>query len=261
MVIIDKEKCVGCGKCIADCVASNLELVDNKANVKGICLQCGHCVAICRSDAVTIPEYDMDDVEIIDSDNKINPNLLLKCIKSRRSIRDFTEKKISEGDMRLLAEAGRYTATAKNGQFHRYIFIQDELDKLKDMVWGYIDALQQVDNKGSMEYEVYKSFLNRKNNDASDDYLFRNAPTVLFITSQRYLDAGLAAQNMEMMACSLDMGVLYNGFLVRIADENIELKKWLGIENETICACMLIGYPKKKYYKTAPRKIADISIR
>ena len=135
------------------------------------------------------------------------------------------------------------------------------MDKLKDMVWGYIDALQQVDSKGLMDYEAYKSFLIRKNKDASDDFLFRNAPAVLFITSQRYLDAGLAAQNMEMMAYSLDMGVLYNGFLVRIADENIELKKWLGIENETICACMLIGYPKKKYHKTAPRKIADVSIR
>lgn len=261
MVIIDKEKCIGCGKCITDCVARNLEFVDNKANVKGACLQCGHCVAICKSDAVTIPEYDMDDVEIIDLDNKIDPNLLLKCIKSRRSIRDFTEKKISEEDMKLLAEAGRYTATANNGQFHKYIFVQNEMDKLKDMVWGYIDALQQVDSKGLMDYEAYKSFLIRKNKDASDDFLFRNAPAVLFITSQRYLDAGLAAQNMEMMAYSLDMGVLYNGFLVRIADENIELKKWLGIENETICACMLIGYPKKKYHKTAPRKIADISIR
>ena len=261
MVIIDKEKCVGCGKCIADCVAGNLEFVDNKANVKGACLQCGHCVAMCQSDAVTIPEYDMDDVEIIDLDNKIDPNLLLKCIKSRRSIRDFTEKKISEEDMKLLAEAGRYTATAKNGQFHRYIFIQDELDKLKDMVWGYIDALPQTDSNGSMNYEAYKSFLNRKNNNASDDFLFRNAPTVLFITSQRYLDAGLAAQNMELMANSLGMGVLYNGFLVRIADENTELKKWLGIENETICACMLIGYPKQKYHKTAPRKSAAVTIR
>ena len=101
MVIIDKEKCIGCGKCITDCVARNLEFVDNKANVKGACLQCGHCVAICKSDAVTIPEYDMDDVEIVDLDNKINPNLLLKCIKSRRSIRDhfrqwfFSASKVS----------------------------------------------------------------------------------------------------------------------------------------------------------------------
>ena len=90
--------------------------------------------------------------------------------------------------------------------------------------------------------------------------MFRNAPAVLFITSQRYLDAGMAAENIEMMANTMGIGVMFNGFLVRIADANKDLKKWLGIENETICACMLLGYPKQKYVKTAPRKKADITI-
>ena len=27
------------------------------------CIQCGHCVAICPQEAVSIPEYDMADVE------------------------------------------------------------------------------------------------------------------------------------------------------------------------------------------------------
>ena len=53
---------------------------------------------------------------------------------------------------------------------------------------------------------------------------------------------------------------MFNGYLVRIADANLDLKKWLGIENETICACMLLGYPRRKYCKTAPRKKADITI-
>lgn len=257
MIHIDEDKCIACGQCVADCIANNIEIKDKKATVKGECLQCGHCVAICRSDAVSIPDYDMDDVEKLDPDNRIDPAVLLSCIKARRSIRDYTEQKISEENLRLLAEAGRYTATAKNGQFHRYVFVQNDLDTLKDNVWNYID---NIDNDIA-EYGVYKTFLSRKKADAADDYLFRNAPAVLFITSPRHLDAGLAAQNMEMMACSLGMGVLYNGFLARIADENRELKNWLGIENETICACMLLGYPKKNYYKTAPRKKAEIIIK
>lgn len=54
---------------------------------------------------------------------------------------------------------------------------------------------------------------------------------------------------------------MFNGFLVRIVEANKELKKWLGIENETICACMLLGYPKQKYVRTAPRKKADVIIK
>ena len=260
MVLIDKEKCIGCGKCISDCVAKNIEIQDGKATVKRECLQCGHCVAICNCDAVSIPEYDMDDVEAIDSAKKIEPDVFLSCIKSRRSIRDFIDEKVPVDDLKLLAEAGRYSATAGNGQFHRYIFVQDELDKLKEMVWDFIDNLTPDSKDQFGDYDAYKNFSLRRKENASDDFLFRNAPAVLFITSQRLLDAGMATQNIEMMAGTLGLGVMFNGFLVRITDANKELKKWLGIENETICACLLLGYPRPKYARTAPRKKADVTI-
>ena len=32
-VIIDKDKCIGCGKCIKDCVSEKLKLVDGKTVV------------------------------------------------------------------------------------------------------------------------------------------------------------------------------------------------------------------------------------
>ena len=63
MVIIEQDKCRGCGQCVADCVARNIDVKDNKAVVKQECLQCGHCVAICPTNAVSIPEYDMNDIE------------------------------------------------------------------------------------------------------------------------------------------------------------------------------------------------------
>ena len=100
----------------------------------------------------------------------------------------------------------------------------------------------------------YIAFNRRRKIDPSDDFLFRDAPAVLFITSDWPLDAGLAAQNIETMAVSLEMGVLYNGYLVRIAEKDEELKKWLGIEKETIKACMLLGYSAKCYLRTAPRR-------
>lgn len=260
MVIINKEKCIGCGRCVADCVARNIDIVEGKALVKGDCIKCGHCLAVCNTDAVSIPEYDMDDVEAIDECNSIKPEVFLSCIKSRRSIRDYTEKKVPTETLKLLAEAGRYTATANNGQFHKYIFVQEKLDKLKDMVWEFIDKLTPDNKEQFVDYDTYKNFLERIKVDASDDFLFRNAPAVLFIISQRHLDAGMAAQNIEMMATTMGLGVMFNGFLVRIADANAELKKWLGIENETICVCMLLGYPKQKYSKTVPRKKADVTI-
>ena len=260
MVMIDQQKCVGCGKCVKDCIAFNIEVKDKKAGIKNECFQCGHCVAICPVGAVSIPEYEMEDVEAYQADSfQLNPEQVLHSIKFRRSIRSYKPEKVAHIDLEKLLQAGRYTATAKNNQDCCFIFVQDELDHLKRMVWDYIDNM--VKNEGrniAREMLPYVSFNRRRKADPEDDYLFRNAPVVLFITSDWPLDAGLAAQNIETMAVSLGMGALYNGFLARIADANEELKKWLGIEGKTIKACMLLGYPDRIYARTAPRRKAHV---
>ena len=75
MIKINKDACIGCGRCIRDCIAWNISLLDGKASPKKDCFLCGHCVAICPADAVSIPEYDMADVE--DYDKEVS-RLILK---------------------------------------------------------------------------------------------------------------------------------------------------------------------------------------
>ncbi len=259
MIKINAERCIGCGKCAEDCLALNIE-VGKTASVRGACIQCGHCVAVCPTGAVAIPEYDMDDVEEYhEEDFCPDPEQVLRSIKFRRSIRSYKEQKVSKHVLELLVQAGRYTATAKNSQSNGFIFVQQELEVLKELVWNYIDEIEKNGvQKTDRELLPYIAFNHRRKADPKDDFLFRNAPVVLFITSDYVLDAGLAAQNMETMAVSMGMGVLYNGYLARIAEANEELKRWLGIENKTIRACMLAGYPDRSYVRTAPRKPADV---
>ena len=259
MVVIDEKKCIGCGLCAADCIAQNI-VIEEKAHIKKECFQCGHCVAVCPKGAVSIPEYDMADVEKYDADSfAVNPEQLLHSIKFRRSIRNYKPEAVPEEVLRMLADAGRYTATAKNSQGNGFVFVQKEMDGLKERVWQFIDDIAHKDireiDKALLPYLVFNQ---RRKKDAADDYLFRNAPMVLYIVSDSLLDAGLAAQNMEMMGVSLGLGMLYNGYLARVSDANAELKEWLGIEDRKICACMLLGYPAVHYARTAPRKPAEI---
>ena len=262
MVIVDQNKCIGCGLCEADCVGKAIVVEDGKATIKRECIQCGHCVAICPVNAVSIPDYDMDDVEeYSDTNFKLDPTELLHAIKFRRSIRNYKADKVSDQDVEMLVQAGRYTASSKNVQACDFIFVQEELDKLKEHIWGFID--EKAKNEGK---ELPKEFLqfvafSRLRKSKGVDFLFRNAPMVLFLTSDWPNDAGLVAQNIENMAVSLGMGALYNGYLARIADDNEELKKWLGIEGKTIKVCMLLGYPNVSYRRTAPRKEANVIIK
>ncbi len=260
MVKIDQEKCIGCGLCAADCSVENIAVIDKKAVIKKECFNCGHCVAICPTGAASIPEYDMDDVEEYEKERFcLEPEKMLRSIKFRRSVRSYKPEKIPKEALEQLVQAGRYTATAKNNQDCHFIFVQNELERLKEMVWQYIDELEKKEGRNiARELLPYVVFNRRRKKNPQDDYLFRNAPAALFITSDWPLDAGLAAQNIENMAVSLGMGALYNGYLARIADVNETLKQWLEIEGKTIKACMLLGYPDRTYRRTAPRKKANV---
>lgn len=256
MIQINEELCTGCGKCVKDCISLCIALKGGKARASCDCFSCGHCVAVCPQGAVSIPELDMNDVEAYEKDKfSLDADTLLRAIKFRRSIRDYKEKPVETEKLKKLLEAGRCTATAKNNQDCHFVFVQQELDALKQQVWDFIDDYAES-HKGNVSNDMYPyvAFNRRKKADAADDYLFRNAPAVVYITSDWPLDAGLAAQNMELMAVSLGLGVLYNGFLARITDQNERLKAWLGIEGKTIKACMLLGYPAVSYARTAPRR-------
>ena len=142
LIEIDAGRCIGCGKCVADCVGSNLLVEDGTARVKGRCILCGHCVAVCPTAAVSIPGYDMADVEpSAPAGETIDAADLLRAIKSRRSVRSFKPEPVGRQELEFVLQAGRYTATAKNAQGCRFVVVQDDLAELKRLVWDGIEEL------------------------------------------------------------------------------------------------------------------------
>ncbi len=55
-IIIDYEKCEGCGECVDTCPAEVLEMQDDKPVVvnEEECLECESCVEVCEQDAITL---------------------------------------------------------------------------------------------------------------------------------------------------------------------------------------------------------------
>ncbi len=261
MVAIDRENCIGCGLCAADCCMANILIDDGKAAVKRpTCILCGHCVAICPQEAVSIPEYDMADVEPVTCSD-IAPEAMLSLIKTRRSIRKYAQKPVSKEAIAQLIQAGRYTATAKNQQDNSFIFVADRLEELKTLTRKVIDDFTPEDiSSMDPQLKLYAKFNKRYKADTRDDYLFQNAPLLLVIAGGRGLDAGMAAQNIENMAVAMGMGALYNGYLKGLFSISPEIRSWLGTGDKEIQCCMLLGYPDVSYLRTAPRAAADAVI-
>lgn len=263
MVTVNKEKCIGCGCCVADCFPGELEIIDGKACSKGkFCMECGHCVAVCPANAITLNDYDASEVlELQDIDNQISPWTYLNHLKSRRSIRHFTDTPVTDDEIRLILEAGRFSPTGGNRQDVSYHISKDNVEEYKTKV---MEALYDLGTElktsdprmamyGDMWINMYKNYKEKGN-----DTLFFNAPTVITVSSPAPQSALIAAAHMESMVYSLDLGCVYSGFTTRAVEASEKLKTYLKLkEGYSVYAVLVIGHPAISFRRTVPRKPAD----
>lgn len=263
MIRIDEQRCIGCGTCVSDCISGVISLQDGKACVSSDCFQCGHCVAICPQKAVSIPAYADPCVEYDSKSFDIPTENMLNSIKFRRSVRHFKNKPLSMNDLHTLMDAAAHTPTAKNTQACRFVFIQDGLDEIKDMVWGSLRKGYENKTDLPIPNGTVGKFLELLDRDDSTDYLFRDAPAVLCIQAPDPVDAGLAASAIEMVGTTLGIGVLYNGYLRRtiMCTPEVVTHLDMDLQEKPLVVCMLIGYSDVEYKRTAPRRNPSVVLR
>ncbi len=63
-VVVDQEKCIGCGKCVEVCPYNWRYLEEGKSTVdQDLCIGCGRCVSVCPTKAISIDVQDPDLIE------------------------------------------------------------------------------------------------------------------------------------------------------------------------------------------------------
>ena len=245
-IIVNEEKCVGCELCVKDCPSSYLRIEDGKAHTKTRgCLECGHCYAICPQGAITMANYDCMDEAVVRM-TEIPAETLLSAMRSRRTVRQFTDQTVEKEKVQKILEAGRYSPTGGNAQNVSYVILGS---RQKDAEALCVDLFR----KGTSLPGRIPSIAERFN--ITDDFFFKGAPLVILVTSRSNVNAGLASSYMELMAESLGLGVLYSGFFVACTRLSRKLRKMLDLpKGHKVITCMVIGYPAVKYQRIVPRK-------
>lgn len=251
-IVIDQEKCVGCGLCAEDCPNRCISLENKKARADtGACIECGHCFAICPQNAVSMAGYDCADEPVVPM-TEVDSDTFLAAIKSRRSIRRFTAQPVEEEKLKKILEAGRYCPTGANAQNVAFTVLGSRQAEAESIC-------VKLFRNGKKLGEPLISFL--KKIEISDDFFFKGAPLVIVVSSKSGINAGLASAYMELTANSLGLGVLYSGFFVACAKLSGKLKKLLQLpKGHTVVSCLVIGYTDIKYRRIAPRKPLQLKI-
>jgi len=235
------------------------------------CIECGHCIAICPVNAILIDEYNMKDVIEYNKDTfNIEPDNLLNFIKFRRSVRQFKKQPVDDEKILKIIEAGRFTATAGNCQNVSYVVVNQEIAQLRTMALKRLSHIARATLSEQQPNTLMRNYMGKwiqmyeadKEQAGKNDTLFFNATVILAIVADSPVDAALAASNMELMAFTQGLGLFYSGFFVRAAQQNSQIKEFMGIgESQEVMVCIVLGYPNVTYQRTVPRKQAKINWR
>ena len=251
-VIVDWNRCVGCGLCKKDCVSDNFEIENGKAVLqRDTCIFCGHCEAVCPQGAISMTGFTDEPIEF-EQDTRLDPETLLKAIQTRRTVRIFKETPVPKKVIRQIIEAGRLAPTGGNSQNISYIILHRRKDEMEGMAVGMFRKLAKA-------AKPLSAFIRNMNLD--DNFFFKKAPLVIVITSNSAVNASLAAQNMAFMAEANGLGVLFSGFFTMCANNNRKIRKQLKIKpGHKAITTLVIGYPGVRYHRTARREDADVRV-
>ncbi|MCK4687647.1 MAG: nitroreductase family protein [Candidatus Lokiarchaeota archaeon] len=160
----------------------------------------------------------------------IEPEDFLNFIKNRRTIRNFQEKSISEKEIGMILEAGRWAPSASNRQPWEFIVIKNkEILKVISKLARYGKFIEQS--------PVAIAIVGKKK-----------------VSSKWYLqDTSLVSMNMILMAWSLNIGTCWIGNLNREkAKEILKVSK-----DDFLLTILPFGYIKGEIPQPTNRKDLD----
>jgi NAD-dependent dihydropyrimidine dehydrogenase PreA subunit len=256
MVIVDREKCTGCGMCVKVCHNHCVALVDGVTSTDyELCDRCTQCIAVCPQQALS---WDRVSPARVDETRLPSAVQIDELFKERRSVRFFKEDRIERALLEEIVGYAIYAPT--NNHDLRMVVVDDEttiqeLERIAtrfysrtynlffkpDIVFALLDRITPAVNSH------VKVKLEKRRHD------FFNPAAMVFIVGDpriAFSEASAQAALDHVMFYALVKGVgscLWGAGEI-VLDRNRAARERLGLQKgEHILGVLLLGYPAVEF--------------
>ncbi|MBN7771908.1 nitroreductase family protein [Clostridium aminobutyricum] len=258
MIIIDKQKCIGCKKCVDFCPFTVLEMTEGKAQLvegKG-CIKCLHCAAVCPKKAISFGEME-GTLEVELAELPINFSKLLEThVMTRRSYRHFKDTPVDREVLNHALWLASWAPSAKNQHPTNWIVIDNK--ELIEQIMLHI--LNYVKETGTSP-EVVSEY------EAGNNCVMGTAPTLLLGYAKNnkvnpLADTSIALTTIELLLQAQAIGTCWAGYLTRFCNAIPQLKELLELpEGSSFYAALMLGYPDKEAYPSIPERVKKQEVK
>ncbi|NIS54209.1 MAG: 4Fe-4S dicluster domain-containing protein [Phycisphaerae bacterium] len=295
MIRINQDLCTDCGIC-GDVCPRHIPVTTENGDKKittisleriGLCMECGHCVALCPHRAIEVESLSKErfaPVEALD----IDEDQLLSLLKQRRSIRNYKDKPVPRQIINRMIDAAHSAPTGTGRSTTGVIVIDNPktLATFSELIYELYEGLEK-DLKNPIARNIIKRKIKRKAGEKNlrtlqdfvmpgmhwyirwyrageSDEVLRNCPALMLfhgpikepVSSENCL---IAAFQAILMAQVMGIGTCFNDIIPPACNRVPEIRKLLGLpDDREVYASITIGYPKYKFKRIVPRKLAEV---
>ena len=153
----------------------------------------------------------------------------------------------------------RYSPTAENSQKVEFAVIDESFDEFMELCASILEPYRDEQPRFGQFLDYVKGGMQGRNNPFTWE-----GRQVIVVFSRNPMDAILAAEQLDLMAFSMGLGGFHSKWILMALERDPERVRGFFPEMDhslSPSAVFVIGHPRVRYMRTAPREKRKVSWR
>ena len=251
----DQSLCIGCSACSSVCIRGNIRMEVGHPVETGEgmgCFDCGHCFAVCPKGAISLVRYPgFVPHEYDPKSSPVTPEAMSDLIARRRSVRWFTQDKVTEEEFSAIFSAASCAPSVQNAQDTEFVVIDGKMRPFMRLIADIMAPRAQELPRIAQLIEYLDDPFPMGNNP-----LIWEGRQIILVFSREPEDALISMGRAEMMAYAMGLGGFYAHWIqmAEAQDHGRLMGFFPEISPDKHLGCaFVIGHPRIRFRRTVPR--------